>query len=286
MSEYQYYEFHTIDRALTQEERAEINTWSSRSTASATSVSFEYSYGSFSKDPEKVVLKYFDAMLYIANWGARQIIFRFPEALVEFDELKKYRYDDGNEYECGIHIKRKGNYILLIIRDHEEDGLGWIEENDSLVDMLPLRSNIIQGDYRVLYLAWLHFLSVSGENEEVEKDEEFLEIQEPPVPANFGRPNKALDTLVDFFEMDSDLIKIAKQGSSEVPKVANTNWRYLLTQLSEKEKTAFLMQLIEGDIHVAHALKKRLVSLKPQKKQSSKNRRSRGEVLALIEDIK
>ena len=35
MSEFQYYEFQTIDRPLTADERKEINSWSSRGQVSA-----------------------------------------------------------------------------------------------------------------------------------------------------------------------------------------------------------------------------------------------------------
>ena len=48
MSERQYYEFQTIDRLLTEAERAEVEELS------------------------------FDAGLYLANWGTRRLMFRFP----------------------------------------------------------------------------------------------------------------------------------------------------------------------------------------------------------------
>ncbi|CCI15973.1 hypothetical protein MICAF_170011 [Microcystis aeruginosa PCC 9807] len=52
MSEYQYYEFHAIDRPLTQEERAAISQLSSRVKPTATSASFTYP-GKVERDPKE-----------------------------------------------------------------------------------------------------------------------------------------------------------------------------------------------------------------------------------------
>ena len=79
MSEFQQYQFQTIDRPLTEAQRKEVNSWSSRAAASSTSVTFTYHYGDFSQDEEKVLAEFFDAMLYVANWGTKQLMFRFPQ---------------------------------------------------------------------------------------------------------------------------------------------------------------------------------------------------------------
>lgn len=71
MSEYQYYEFQAVDRSLTDAEREEISALSSRVNLSPWRAVFTYSYGDFRGDPEKLLAKSFDAMLYLANWGSR-----------------------------------------------------------------------------------------------------------------------------------------------------------------------------------------------------------------------
>ncbi|MEI6777665.1 MAG: hypothetical protein WCK70_12270 [Chloroflexales bacterium] len=55
MSEYQYYEFQTIDRPLTAEQQAEMRRLSSRVELSASCATFNYAYGSFRSDPLKVL---------------------------------------------------------------------------------------------------------------------------------------------------------------------------------------------------------------------------------------
>ena len=90
MSEYQYYEFQALDRRLTQTEQAAIAELSSRVHLTATSASFVYNYSDLPASPEKVLEQYFDAMLYISNWGSRRLMFRFPIELLQVDAIKPY----------------------------------------------------------------------------------------------------------------------------------------------------------------------------------------------------
>lgn len=90
MSEYQYYEFQTIDRPLTAQEREAIQKLSSRVRLTSTQAIFVYNYGDFRGNPEEIVTQYFDAMLYVTNWGSWQLIFRFPKAIVNLDWLQIY----------------------------------------------------------------------------------------------------------------------------------------------------------------------------------------------------
>lgn len=83
MSTYQYYEFQAIDRPLTAKEQATIQNLSSRVELTPHRAVFLYNYGDFRGKPEELFATYFDAMFYIANWGSRQLIFRFPKAIVD-----------------------------------------------------------------------------------------------------------------------------------------------------------------------------------------------------------
>jgi hypothetical protein len=51
MSEYQYYEFQTIDRPLTTEQQTAIRKLSSRVQLSASRAAFNYSYSGFRGEP-------------------------------------------------------------------------------------------------------------------------------------------------------------------------------------------------------------------------------------------
>ncbi|MBL0701999.1 MAG: hypothetical protein JJV91_00790 [Desulfosarcina sp.] len=81
MSEYQYYEFRAIDTPLAESQKAEVSRLSSRAYVTSHSATFVYNYSDFSGNTEKLMATYFDSMLYMANWGTRQLIFRFPVTL-------------------------------------------------------------------------------------------------------------------------------------------------------------------------------------------------------------
>jgi hypothetical protein len=72
VSEYQYYEFLALDKPLTDKQRAELRKLSSRAEITATRFVNEYHYGDFRGSPEKLMERYFDAFLYLANWGTRR----------------------------------------------------------------------------------------------------------------------------------------------------------------------------------------------------------------------
>lgn len=88
MSEYQYYEFQAIDRSLTNREMGEIAQLSSRVDLNPYRAVFVYYYGDFRAKPENVLSRYFDAMIYLANWGSKRLMFRFPESVVNIDEIR------------------------------------------------------------------------------------------------------------------------------------------------------------------------------------------------------
>jgi hypothetical protein len=90
VSEYQYYEFLALDKPLTDEQRAELRKLSSRAEITATRFVNEYNYGDFHGNPEKLVERYFDAFCYLANWGTRRLMFRFPRALLDAEAARKY----------------------------------------------------------------------------------------------------------------------------------------------------------------------------------------------------
>jgi hypothetical protein len=84
MSEYQYYEWQTIDHPLSPGEREAVSGLSSHmETATSTQAIVTYSWGDFKHDPRQVLLQYFDAHLYMANWGMHKLMFRFPKAVID-----------------------------------------------------------------------------------------------------------------------------------------------------------------------------------------------------------
>jgi hypothetical protein len=90
VSEYQYYEFRALDRRLTAEQQQRLRSLSSRAEISTTRFTNEYSFGDFRGDPGRLLEEYFDAYLYAANWGTRELAFRLPRALLDARTAQRY----------------------------------------------------------------------------------------------------------------------------------------------------------------------------------------------------
>ncbi len=75
MSEYQYYDFKAIDHALTKTEMAALRSISMRAVITSTSFTNHYEWGDLKADPIKLLEKYFDAFVYVTNWGRESSIF-------------------------------------------------------------------------------------------------------------------------------------------------------------------------------------------------------------------
>src|SRR5919201_5020257 len=94
MSEYQYYEFQAIDRPLDERAMAELRGITSRAEITPTSLVNVYHFGDFKGDPDRLMDKYFDAFLYVANWGTRRLMLRLPRGSLDLAAVKPYTVPD------------------------------------------------------------------------------------------------------------------------------------------------------------------------------------------------
>ncbi|MFV2123631.1 hypothetical protein ACFHWS_03645 [Micromonospora sp. LOL_013] len=237
MSEYQYYDFRAIDRPLDEQQMAELRTLSTRAEITRTSFTNVYHFGNFGGDPLAMVEEYFDAHLYITNWGTRQLVLRLPLRLLDLGTAQQYCWAEPAEaYQSG------DNLILNFFRedpdgveDFDRDGDGW------LASIVGVRDQLAAGDHRALYLAWL-FLIQDGEFGD--------EATEPPVPAGLGDLTGALCEFAEFLLIDPALIAAAAQGSA--PEAAGAaadpdqlaDW---IAQLPAADKDTALLGLLQGD---------------------------------------
>ncbi|GAA2617262.1 hypothetical protein GCM10010399_55320 [Dactylosporangium fulvum] len=116
MSEYQYYEFVAIDRPLTAVEQGELRAVSTRGRISASSFVNDYQWGDLKADPRKWMEQYFDAHLYLANWGTRRIALRLPVQLLDPDLAATcYVGDSASSWATDEHV-------ILDLYSRDEDG--------------------------------------------------------------------------------------------------------------------------------------------------------------------
>ncbi len=208
MSEYQRYEFMTIDRPLTRAQLDAVDALSSHIEASSTHALIEYHWGDFKHNPITVLHEFFDGFLYWANWGTPQLAFRFPHGILPADLI------DGYELEDFVTFTRHPDYDILDIHFGEMEAPDeWIDYE--LGSLIAIRDELMEGDVRALYIVWLAAqIMIEGyDEEENEKEEEDWEISVPPVPPGFGILTAAQSSLAELLQVPQELLIAAARHS-------------------------------------------------------------------------
>jgi hypothetical protein len=229
VSEYQYYDFRAIDRPLTKKEMAALRSISTRAAITTTSFTNHYEWGDLKANPSKLLEKYFDAFVYVANWGTHEFYIRLPQQSVDCKLLKAMVSGET------VRARRTTRFVSVEFGcesegDGEDDGTGW------MASLMPLRSDLLRGDLRCLYLAWLRGAQDGG----LDEDE-----MEPSVPAGLQQLSGSLDALIEFLEINEDLVEVAAQASK--PLVAGPSRKDVsvwIRGLSEKDKNELLITAV------------------------------------------
>lgn len=249
MSEYQYYEFQAIDRPLGEADREALRALSSRARITATSFTNHYDWGDFKGDSKKLMESCFDLHLYLANWGARRLMIRLPQRLMDPSLL-----DACLSEVDWVEVSAAGeNLIVDIHRDEVDlDHFEWDDGSGWLAALAPLRADAMSGDLRLFYLLWL----AAVDEEEVEDG------ATEPLPG-IGPLTGALEAFAGFFYIDPDLVMAAAEHPKDVGHATASSdaARRTLAAMTEADKTELLLRLVEGDPHVAAELRGRLRTL-------------------------
>ncbi|NNH66934.1 hypothetical protein [Rhizobium laguerreae] len=244
MSEYQYYEFQTIDRPLSGADRHSLRELSTRARITSTSFTNSYEWGDFKGDPANLMERWFDLHLYLANWGTRRLMIRLPKRLVD-----QQRLDGFLSAVDGADLTTSGeNLILDIICEEVESDADWEEGPGWLAALAPLRAAVLSGDLRLFYLLWLMAVQAGTLGPE----------EVAPLPG-LGPMTDALEAFAQFFGLDADLVAAAAERPAETTlagSMASDAVRSFVAALPDREKTMMLTRLIGGDPHVASELQK------------------------------
>jgi hypothetical protein len=243
MSEYQYYEFQAIDRPLTDRQMRELRAISSRAAISRTRFSNYYTFGALKASPRDLLVRYFDASLFFANWRFVELAFRYPKSAVDLKVLRRYVagqsldvYSKGADVVISLSVERDDF-------DAEDDGQGWLSS------LIALRTDIASGDERTLYLAWL----LGVQQGEIDDG-----TAEPARPDGLDTPSPALESFIDIMGLDRDLLAAVAEGrpqTSVVPPAKEIDrW---IAALDEQEKVALLTRVARGETVVGAELVRR-----------------------------
>jgi hypothetical protein len=237
VSEYQYYEFAAIDNPLTPKQLAELRARSSRAVITPTSFTNHYEWGDLKGDPLDWMRRYFDAHVYVANWCSCWLYLKLPKDTFDAETLRTYTTQSAlTADETRQHWILQ--WALSESEDYDrfamEDGEGWMAR------LMPLRDELLRGDLRPLYLGWLAGVSY----QEVVGD-----TIEPVLPQGLSRLTAAQQSLVEFLDIDVDLVTAAGAAEPQAPSTSTSDdtardaW---LAHLPIAEQTAVLKLLLSG----------------------------------------
>jgi hypothetical protein len=262
MSEYQRYEFMTIDRPLTRVQLDAVNALSSHIEASSTHALIEYHWGDFKHNPIGVLHEFFDAFLYWANWGAPELAFRFPHGILPVDLI------DGYDLDEFVKFTRYPDYDILDIHFGEMEGPDeWIDYE--LGSLIAIRDELMEGDLRALYIVWLAAQRmIEGydeeedyDEEEIEDEEEDYEINVPSVPPGFGTLTAAQHSLAELLQVPQELLVAAAHYSKAAAPSTGDDVAAWVKLLPPERQNDYLVRLAHNEPGLSRLLVRELREL-------------------------
>ncbi|WP_157595122.1 hypothetical protein [Plesiocystis pacifica] len=231
MGLYIRYEFIAVDQPLDRAQLAELGGVSTRAEITPSSFTNHYDWGDLKANPSTLMARYFDAGLRWTSAGDRVLWLRLPYSRATHRRLKPHFVGDG------LGLRKCGEHLLVSIWVEDEDWETSIE-GWRLGPLLPLRAALLAGDLRPAYIAWLSTVDV-GDSEYGDDDDD-----DAPVPPGLGEFDSALSALVDFLDLDRDLVAAAVEGSPDDTHDSK-DLRQWARGLSAKQQQRWLLRALE-----------------------------------------
>ena len=258
MSEYQYYEWLALDTLLTDAQVGAVERLSSHmDVVTEAQAVVTYSYGDFKHDPLKVLVNYFDAFLYAANWGARTLAFRFPKSLLTKKALSPYLLEDV------IELKIVDSHWVLSLKSGDEGGGDWVEAEGMLNRMADIRRQISNRDYRALYLLWLAETKRRASWDDGDDDDDIegsSQCEAPPAPAGLKSLGASLSAFCGFFEIDRQLVSTAAKDNPAptARPMTRAKLKLAVAALSRETANDYLLRLLSDEPQLGAKLRQQL----------------------------
>ena len=139
MSEFQDDEFQAVDRPLTRLEMAELRKYSTRARITPTSFVNDYQWGDFKGNQDAWMERYFDAFLYLANWGTHILSFRLSAASVKATTARTYCRGGS------ATTRTRGGHVVLTFVSETDEGDELCETEGRLSSMISIRLELARG---------------------------------------------------------------------------------------------------------------------------------------------
>ncbi|MYA86879.1 MAG: hypothetical protein F4X97_00240 [Boseongicola sp. SB0662_bin_57] len=235
MSYYQYHEFQTTDRRLSEADKQRLRNVSSRAEITSTSFAVQYDYGDFKGNQKEFLARWFDLHLYVAAGGTRRLMIRLParfarratvERIINCCEFAEF-IDNGEDCLLDIFLYDEGASY-----DGWTDGPGWLDA------LAPLRSDLLSGDLRLAYLLWL-----------ATADREMLEDDAREPLSGIGPLTEGLEAFGEFLGIDPDLVRAAADATAgpDCGEIPSETALAAIKKMPDDKKTELLHRFFEGD---------------------------------------
>ena len=231
---HKYYYFEAIDKPLTDKQQEELRGFSSRARINSRRFENEYNWGDFGADTEKLLKKYFDVHLHYASYGTRIIMFKIPAITVDFSLLKQY--DNG----ATVSVAKSGSHVIVDITADSDDSEEWWEESPKINKYVSFRDDLMSGDCRCLYIAWL-----AGDYEHSRKRK-----TSPPIPPGIKKLSGTLRSFVDFMYLDEERLQKALElaDNEEPPAPTTKDIKDWVANLPDKDCQKVLVDLLQDKV--------------------------------------
>lgn len=236
MSEYTYYEFQTITRTLTEDDYNALRNISSRAEITATKFSNFYTFGSLKAEPYHLLERYFEVYYHYADYGVREFYLKFPTRLLDIFRIKEYFLHPEK-----VILKSGENTILYFAVDFEwEDESPWGDDPNNkkswLDKLIPIYKEILEGDYRCLYLYWLYSIF----------NEDTGNYPESSICLGLTQLTNAQKEFCSFLQLDRDLLDVASENSEPIESTAvnEKGFQDWIFNLDEEEKNKALTEIV------------------------------------------
>jgi len=218
----------------------ELRSISTRAQITPTRFFNEYHWGDLKADSTELLARYFDVHVYFANWGSRRLMFRLPKLPAHLDDLRACVPGGPATLTVTEH-----HVVLDLWSETEEPEEQWFEDGQLLASLTPLRAELLRGDRRVAYLAWL--LAVQAG--ELDPD-----TPEPRVPHGLDAPSASLAALTSFLRIDPDLLAAAAEaGVKDTGEMER--FRSWVERLPAREQQQWLLRAADNlDLALGSAL--------------------------------
>jgi hypothetical protein len=102
--------------SLGRRQQSELRAISTRALITPTSFVNTYEWGDLKADRRRLVERYFDAFLYLSNWGTRRLMLRLPAAALGAHSVGRYCIGDS------ATAWTSGEHLIIDLVTEDEDG--------------------------------------------------------------------------------------------------------------------------------------------------------------------